>query len=364
MPTNSYFPVSTLQEFPSGMIDWLTLRIDSSLLPPNIRQVLIDNTARILKIDKNGEREWESSARENIKSDSHQITIKFGATLEITGSPARVLHGNNVFGSLDIKQCFYQMVEFVQKHFAIRFPIDIKQWKCTRIDVTRNYDMGCLDYVLQAIDALKLVRVGRQKMVAYDTGASWGNGSNFHMGKVYAKGPDLKRNVSSKKAFCTDEELEKSAQLLRLEYSARRHLIQDIKKNSGLDWSNFSESFLIAMHDQYFSRFVTEIEVTDMDNVLELIKSKVGDDFDCIPSTRQATAAYDCYVRCRTMGKRVARSTYPSRSTWFRHLKNLQKAGIKEVDLQSSNVVPLKKRQIVLDNPVACWGDIKLAQGN
>lgn len=347
---------------PRGMLDWMTLRLDASLLPENIRQVLKENTARILKIDKDGNLEWESAARESISSDSHQITIKFGSTLEIMGSPARVIRGNNVFGSLSIRRCFKDMVLFVQRHFGIMFPLKIEQWKCTRIDITRNYAMGDYQSVLQAIDALKMVNVGRQKATHYDTTIMWGKGSSLHNGKAYAKGPDLKRNVNKKKAFCTEEELEKAYQLLRLEYSLRRHMIERYF-DTGLKWYDYSEAFLIELHDRYFSQFISEIEVVDMDNVLELLLKNVGDGKNQVPTERQAHNAYDCYMRCKTMGKQVAKGTYRSTRTWFHHLKNLKNSGIYEVDLQPNNVVPLKRRQIVLSEPVSCWDDIKLVEG-
>lgn len=348
---------------PVGMIDWLTLRLDASFLPPNVQQILKKNTARILKIDKDGALEWESSARESISSDSHQIVIQFGSTLQIMGSPARVNTGNNVFGSLDIQKCAFDMIYFVQKHFCVIFPVELKQWSCTRIDITTNYDLGSLVSVLEAIDALKVVKVGRQKVSPYDSGVVWGKGSNLHNGKAYAKGPDLVRNVKRKKAFCSEVELEKSDRLLRLEYSARRHLIQRIKNDSGLSWYQYTSLYLIGLHTHYFEQFISDIEVIDMENVSKTLLSNVGEGEYNIPTVRQASAAYDCYLRCKNLGRHNAKNTYSSSRTWFRHLKNLKISGIKAIDLQSSNVIPLKKRQIILENPVSCWDDIKLVEG-
>lgn len=347
----------------SGMIDWMTLRIDASLLPESVRQILKENTARILKIDKGGRLEWESSVREVLKSDTHQIIIRFGSTLEIMGSPARVNSSHNVFGSLDIKQCFYEMLHFVQKHYQIIFPINIKQWSCTRIDINANYDLGSLSSVLQAIDSFKSIKVGRQFVSPYPTGCVWGQGSNLHSGKAYSKGVDLLRNVKKKRAFCTDQELQKSEQLLRLEYSCRRHMIQRIKEDSGLNWYDYTPSFLMALHDDYFGQFISTVEVNDVDSILNLLLNNVGDGPDQVPTESQARAAFQCYMNCKTVGKEKARIAYKAKTTWYRHLKNLKKSGITEVDLQPTNIVPLRKRQIVLSEPVSCWDDIKLAEG-
>jgi hypothetical protein len=72
------------------MIDWLTFSIDASLLPDEAIQAMEQRQSKILKIDPGGEIVWSAPARESIRSDSHQLTVKLGSFLTIQGSPARV----------------------------------------------------------------------------------------------------------------------------------------------------------------------------------------------------------------------------------------------------------------------------------
>lgn len=345
----------------AGMIDWLTCRIDGSLLPEVVRVKLKENTGRILKIHSGGGLEWEAASREVIKSDSHQIVVKFGTHLEIMGSPARVLSGNNVFGKLNIIECWRDMCRFVMQHYSIIFPLKFDEWKITRIDVTRNYDMGSLDTVFQAIEALKVCRAGRQESSPYAHGVMWGKGSKYYNGKAYAKGPDLKRNVKRLRAFCSEVELALSERILRLEYSIRRQRMDEIS-DAGAKWWNLSEEWLIEEHTKYFDKFLSSLEVTEVDDIFKQIMACVGDGPDKIKTNAQAQQAYDCYLRCKQFGRHKAQAMYKS-TTWYRHLQNLRLAGIKPADLQLNNVVTLKARRLILDQPVGCWADIKTAIG-
>lgn len=343
----------------AGMIDWLTCRLDGALLAQNVRDEIRTNSSRILKIDASGKLEWEAAGREVIKSDSHQVVVRFGTHLEIMGSPARVNSGNNVFGKLDIVECWQDMVRFVQRHYGIVFPLKKEQWKITRIDVTQNYDMGSLENVYQAIEALKVTKAGRQEASPYSHGVIWGKGSKYYNGKSYAKGADLRRNVKRKKAFCTEEELDLADRILRLEYSIRRQRMDELA-DMGAKWWNFSPEFLVGEHAKYFDKFLSTLEVTEVDDIFEKIMSSVGEGPDKIKTRAQAQQAYDCYLRCKQFGRHKAQAMYTNR-TWYRHLKNLRLAGIKQIDLQLNNVVTLKARRLVLDQPVSCWADLKTA---
>lgn len=344
-----------------GMIDWLTLILDASLLGDAARHFCLTNTDRIQRINPvTGEVRWETFVRETIRSDSHQVTIHFGATLTIQGSPSRIKNCNNVFGSLDIRQCATDMIDFCCAHLGVLIPRRLEVWRCSKIDVTQNYDLGSLAQVQQSIDAFKHVRVGRQKTSTEDTTVMWGKGSTLHMGKIYAKGPHARKMMTAKSAVYTEDQLRKADRLLRVEYSIRRLMIRRLKEG-GLEWYQLTPEKLLAFHADYFSKFISDVEVADMDNVLDLLLANVGSDSGQVKTEGQAHAAYDCYCRCRNMGFQVAKSSFPS-SSWSRHLKNLSTVGIGPADLQSTNIVPLRRRQVVLDQPVSSWDDIKLAQ--
>ena len=343
-----------------GMIDWLTLMIDASLLAEDSRNKCLQNVDRVQRINPaTGEVRWETVCRESIRSDSHHVTVQFGSTLTIQGSPARIHSSNNVFGSLDIQECALDMIHFVAVHFQIFIPKNLNLWRCSKIDVTQNFDLGSLEQVKQAIDGYKLVKVGRQRVSTEDTTAMWGKGSSLHMGKIYAKGVHARKMASQNSAHYSDIELKKADKLLRMEYSIRRLMIRRIRETTGLEWYQFTPEFLLELHRDYFSKFISDVEVVDMDNVLNLLLENVGKGEGMIPTEGQARAAYDCFIRCRMNGIKVAKETYTKRS-WHRHIHNLRTVGLGEADMQPINVVPLRRRQIVLDKPVSCWDDIQL----
>lgn len=344
---------------PVGMIDWLTLFLDASLLDRHSMEAVLKNTDKVQRINgMTGEVMWSSPVRESIRSDDHCITVTFGSRLEIKGSPARVRSGHNVFGSLDIKQCALDMIEFVAKHHSIFIPRNLKLWTCSRIDVTQNYDMGSLTQAQAAVDQLKPLKCGVQKTSTYDTSCIWGQGSLLHSGKAYLKGPHLRELVSKNKARIVERELALADRLLRLEYSLRRCLIRRYKE-SGLNWYDMTPECLLQFHSGYFSKFISTVEVVDMDNILDLLLANVGKGDGQIPTEGRARAAYDCYTRIRLTNYLSAKESYP-KATFYKHVKYLKTVGLVAADLQPINVVPLRKRQIVLDKPVSCWDDIKL----
>jgi len=347
----------TAQQMP-GMIDWLTLIIDASLLDPEVRKICYDNADKLVKISREGEVLFEVVQRQSIRSDSHHVTVHFGSTLQICGSPARVRNCNNVFGSIDIQQCAIDMIRFVVAHYAIFLPINLELWRCSKIDVTLNYDLGSLEAVKNAIDHFKPLKVGRQKTATEDTTVMWGKGSCLHMGKIYAKGPHSRLMFQKSEASFTPEELRKADRLLRVEYSIRRLMIRRLREG-GREWYQFDAQFLLFLHSDYFSKFLSQVEVVDMDTVRDLLVNNVGKGENQIPTIGQAEAAYDCYTRCKMNGFQYAKSSFP-KGSFSRHLKNLRTIGLDVADLQALNVVPLRRRPIVLDQPVLSWDDIKL----
>lgn len=344
-----------------GMIDWLTLWLDASLLDRESMHRVLKNADRVQRINGlTGEIQWESAVREHIRSDDHNVTVNFGSRLQIQGSPARVVSAHNVFGSLDIQECAKQMILFVARHHSMIIPSDLKMWSCSRIDVTQNFDMGSLAQAQQAVDYLKPLKCGRQKTSTFDTSVIWGRGSTLHKGKAYLKGPQLRELVTKNNARVSDEELAKADRLLRLEYSMCRGLIRRIRESSGRNWYDFTPEFLLFHHSDYFSKFISTIEVVDMCNILERLLNNVGSGEGQIPTEGRARAAYRCYTDIRSRGLHITKQDY-RKATWYDHLKHLRSIGLGDSDLQPSNVVPLRRRQIFLDQPVSSWDQINLA---
>lgn len=337
----------------AGMIDWLTLKIDTSLLSDPIIETLRSKTARLCKISPDGAIDWTSYCWESVRSDTHQVCVRLGSEFHVQGSPARIGLKNNVFGSLDIRYCANKMINLATAILGIPELPQLEHWTCSRIDITRNFLMQSGAEARQAIEYLKQCPEGRQKHSFESYGLYVGKGSSLHRAKFYLKGQDARRNSRLKRAVYTDEQLLKSDKLLRAEYTIARHKIRRLKEDRKLPWHELTPAFLLSEHEAYIKDYLSDIEVTDMSDILERLISVA-------PTEGRARAAYDCYNRIRTNGYYQAKESY-TYHTWRKHISYLRKAGFKRVDLQSINIIPLRKRAIELSEPVRHWDDIPLS---
>lgn len=340
-----------------GMIDWLSLWLDVSLVPEPLRLLLEKESGKIMKISPDGVVEWERCAWESIRSDTHQICLRINSRLEIQGSPARVGFRNNAFGSLDIHYCAEKMITFALSNqgFSREILPSLSEWGCTRIDITRNLCMASREEPVQALEALKYLPSGRQKVSFEPDGLYIGKRSTHQTGKVYLKGQDAKRLQKSKKAFYTEEELLLSEYLLRFELMLRSRKIKDLSKLFKRHWAEFTPEFLLNCHDDFFSKYLSDAEIVDMNTLLEKL-------IEVAKSSGRtegaAKAAYGFYLLVKQHGFEGARRT-TSQATFYRHKKLLEDAGVVASDLVQSNVVPIRRKPILLCDAVCSWEDMK-----
>lgn len=338
----------------AGMIDWLTLKIDLVHLSIDTIKSIQSMSSTICRINPDGVIEWEAYCWDSIKSDTHQVCVRIGASeLWIQGSPARVGLPNNMFGSLDIRYCANKMIDFASSHLGLGHLPQHMEWLCTRIDVTRNYLMQSPAEARQALSYLKQSPESRQKHSTESNGFYIGKGSTLHAGKIYLKGQDARRNNKQGRALYSESQLRKADKILRSEYMIRRHRIRRLKEEGGIDWFRLTPESLLQMHTDYFREYFSEIEVVDMSNILERLLA-------IAPTEGQAHAAYDCYIRIRTVGYEQAKTTY-TKTSWYRHIGHLKNIGLNRADLNPSNVVPLRKRRIDVGQAVRNWDEIGLA---
>lgn len=334
----------------AGMIDWLTLKIDLTCLSPEVISKLRKQSARLFRVKADGELDWESFAWDSVRSDTHQVAVRVGGQLHIQGSPARVGLLNNAFGSLDIQYCARKMIHHVAIHMGLGTLPGVELWTCSRIDVTRNYLMQSDAEARQAMEYLKQSSESKQKHSYESNGLYIGKGSALHKGKIYLKGQDARRNQRYKKAVYTEEQLDIADRLLRSEYTLARHKIRRLLADKGISWHQLTPQKLLALHDDYFKDYMSQIEVTDMGNILARLR--------CVtPTEGQADSAYDCYTRIRMIGFSQAKASF-TKTTWHRHIKNLKLAGLSRADLQPINIIPLRKRAIEVSQPLRHWDDV------
>lgn len=335
------------------MIDWLTLKVDGMDLGGEVVRRLRELSGRVVKLDAQGAIQWESVARENIRSDSHQVTVCMGGELTICGSPARVMGTSNVFGSGDIRECAQAMLNFVAKQVGVVLP-SLERWRCTRVDVTHNYDLGSLANVRGALLALRHAEGGRYQLRTAAESVYWSVRSSVRSGKAYAKGPHLEYARKQGSCDCTDEEIEKANRFLRLELSLRS---QFWREHAVKRWIDHSEADLDGLHEKYFAQLVGGLEVTEMSDVQ---KRCVDAAVELGRTEGQGRAAFAYWCLIKAEGFERARELTP-RSTHHRHVKVLRAAGLSWADFQAGRVVPLRRTPLVLAQPVRSWAEVRLS---
>lgn len=332
------------------MIDWLTLRLDLVHLDEQEREKLLRGRARIIKINGDGEIEWETVARESIRSDSHQITIQVGADLTLCGSPARLGQPNNVFGDGDPRRCARRMIDYVSQTLSVTLPVDLTLWRCGRMDITHNYDMGGAAQVRQALGYLRHAEGGRYQVRTVSETVYWSQRSLLRSAKAYHKGPHLQNQVNKGQADASDWQIAAANRLLRLELSLRS---QYWRERTEKPWYDYTERDCDIAHDDYFTQVIGEnLEVTEM------AEEKLKETLMNMTTEGQAMAAFRTWALIKTMGVRETQSSMPNR-TWHRHKKLLFSAGLTWADMQVQNIVPLRRTPLIIGQPVRGWDDLK-----
>lgn len=335
------------------MIDWLTLKIDAMELPVETIHALRSRTGRVIRISPDGAVEWEIIARESIRSDSHQVTVAMGGELTICGSPARVMSTNNVFGSGVPLECAAAMVQFVRNTCGVELP-HVSAFRCTRMDVTSNYDLGALSHVREALMSLRHAEGGRYQLRTAAETVYWSTGSHLRSGKAYAKGPHLAFQKKRGQVDISDDDIFAAERLLRLELSLRSQWWRERSKKK---WHQYSEHELEEIHEEYFKPLIGGAEVTEMDNIRDqVIAAAVG-----LGKTEgRGRAAYLYWLTIQQLGFETARNE-TGRSTHFANVKVLRAAGLSFSDFQARRVVALRRRPLVLAQPVRSWHQLRAA---
>jgi II/X family phage/plasmid replication protein len=341
------------------LIDWLTCRVDTNYLSEKAVNHLKLMGDRIVRFDpKTGEMKYETQAWDSVRSDSHNVTIRFGSdAFWIQGSPARVIgNGCAVFGSgasskLDIYGCITSMVGFVAKQEGIELP-EVGRWKISRIDVTDNIAFESEEKVLEALNIFTRTDGGRYK-VSNKSGDSvyWNSKSRIRKGKAYAKGQHL-AYLMKKKGYegirYSISQLESAKKLLRLELTLGAQFLRENIRH----WFDLTSEDLALEHKKYFDRMIGDASVSNMNELKErLIK--------VCPTELKASAAFKFYGFIQSQGLDSAKREY-GRSMFYVHKANLKKAGLGDSDISIGEIVSLRRN--VLDmKSVISWDDLKVA---
>lgn len=340
------------------LIDWLSVNIPFETLSAETVEVLNGLGDRIVRYcPKSGEVHYEISAHDTIRSDSHQISYKFGGSsgLWVHGSPARVMgDGDTVFGAgasnaLDLSGCVSRLLAFVADNLGVDLP-PVTSCRITRIDVTANLLLDSLPDVRIALRTLRECEGGRYRVSqqAGDT-VYWSHTSKMRSGKAYAKGPHL-RYLMKKKTYTgrtyTEFEHDLADRLLRLELKLGREFLDRH------DWKTLTPEALRAQWENYFMRMIGDSEIkTDSD-----IKTRV---FAAAPTEGQAKAAIGLWALIKAEGWEAAKEM-STKTSFYRNLKILRDAGLGDSDLSTGRVVQLRRR-VIECREISSWAELQSA---
>lgn len=338
------------------LIDWISAYLPMDAIPVEDWRHLQSLTDRVRRFcPKTGELRWETSAWESVRSDSHQIAFRVtGDAVFVQGSPARVCgSGDAVFGegpsaALDLVGCLDRMISFVSVPLGVSLTRDVTKWHVSRIDITGNLLLDDLPAVRVALRTLRECEGGRYRVSqqAGDT-VYWSHKSRLRSGKAYAKGPhidyQLKKSDYTGREYSVNERLLIN-RLLRLELKLGA---QWLRERAGCPWYALDNERLTNEWRDYFERMIGEADMTT-DNIEDRIKSVADTD-------GQAKAAYSLFLLIQAKGWQKAREV-TSKTTWYRSLKFLHKAGLGDADISAGNVVQFR-RKVLECQVIHSWAD-------
>lgn len=349
------------------LIDWLTLRIklDSSL-GQNLLDRILDCMGYTFCVDADGNEKWRKHALDidKLRSDSQGLYWSITADgqsqryLTIGASPSSIEHeGLNVFGSTDIEHCAGVLIEHAGKALLSILP-NWTNWQCRRLDITANYDMGNAAQVKQALRLLLGTDAPRRRTNSDTKGGDtvyWNPTSDLQAGKAYHKGAHLRMMSRRGNLVVDDETIDLADNLLRLELKLGARWFRRYEQDQDDDWHTLTDYELSEIHYKFFNALIGGggVEVHDMGILLKELEK-------VCPTKGRALAAHRTWALIKTIGHSQTKASM-SRTTFYKHCEYLRLAGLSSADLCAGVVIPFRRQQLVLREPVTAWNQIRMA---
>jgi II/X family phage/plasmid replication protein len=347
------------------LIDWLTLRCPlDDRIGRTVQERVLSCLGRIQCYDPDGVLSWEKNTLDVDKLRSDTVGLLWQVQsdgkqqyLVVAGSPAAILHGVNVFGSLDIRAGANALLRLACRALRAVLP-PLEQWQCRRIDITGNYVLPDFETVKQALRMLMVSDGSRRRPGNQERGGDsvvWNPGSDLSKGKAYHKGPQLAFLVKKGKVEVSQEQLAAADRLLRLEHTKGSRWWRRFEA-SGRKWWQLTAWELWQEFKGFFGGLVQGVEVNEMNRTQMVTRIMQANSI----SEGRAEAAFTTLRNIREDGREVVQG-FMARSTYQLHLKYLRAAGITDSDMSTAKVLPFRPIRIVLAQPVGSWEDIRRA---
>jgi II/X family phage/plasmid replication protein len=275
--------------------------------------------------------------------------------IEIKASPAKLMQGHNIFGSVDFCDCALQLILLLFKtHPVLVSKLDFSTWYLAQIDITYSSRAKNDKEAKRFINALGNVSSGQTKsQTSYDgTVYSGKKNSRLKKIKVYAKHPEvlatIKKNEKKKDCFVYSEQLLDFAKgLIRWEvslyhrYFERKGISCDL--SSIIDSGSFSSAFLRnywvgGTSDLFKAMQGQEMKIVDNNAVLDALRAKFSRTSEKTGnvSTAFPDSVFRTYLNFCRDGWQNVKDLMP-KNTFHVHVRTLCECGLSRAALQNMN---------------------------
>jgi II/X family phage/plasmid replication protein len=275
--------------------------------------------------------------------------------IEIKASPAKLMQGHNIYGSVDFCDCALRLIVLLCKTYPfLASKLDFSTWHLAQIDITQSSRAKNDKEAKRFINALGKVSSGQTKsQTGYDGTAYFGKkNSRLRKIKVYAKHPEvlatIKKNEKKKDVFEYSEQLlDFSKGLIRWEVSLYHRYFQrmgiscdlsEIIQNNTFSSEKLRHFWGLGTADLFKSLKGQEMKVVDDNAVLNTLRaqfSKTSEKTGKV-STVFPDSVFRTYLNFRRDGWQNVKDLM-SKNTFHVHVRTLCESGLSRAALQNMN---------------------------
>lgn len=275
--------------------------------------------------------------------------------IEIKASPAKLMQGHNIFGSVDFCDCALRLIMLLcSKYPVLASKLDFSSWYLAQIDITYSSRAKNDKEAKRFINALGKVSSGQTKaQTGYDGTAYFGKkNSRLKKIKVYAKHPEvlatIKKNEKKKDCFEYSEQLlEFSKGVVRWELSLYHRYFERLGISCNLsdiiESGSFSAEYLrnywrLGTSDLFKALQGQEMKVVDNNVVLDALRAKFSKTSLKTGKVSKvlADSVFRTYLSLRRDGWDATKSLMLI-CNFNRHVKHLCECGLSRAALQNMN---------------------------
>lgn len=275
--------------------------------------------------------------------------------IEIKASPAKLMQGHNIFGSVDFCDCALRLIILLCKTYPVLVSkLDFSTWYLAQIDTTYSSRAKNDKEAKRFINALGNVSSGQTKsQTAYDGTAYFGKkNSRLKKIKVYAKYSEvlatIKKNEKKKGAFEYSEQLlDFSKGLIRWEVSLYHRYFErmgiscylsDIIKNNTFSTEKLRHFWGLGAADLFKALKGQKMKVVDDNAVLNTLRAQFSKTSEKTfkVSTVFPDSVFRTYLNFRRDGWNNVKDLM-SKNTFHVHVRTLCECGLSRAALQNMN---------------------------